>query len=448
MSAGPMPPGPRGSWLFGATNFLREQPLDLLTNWARQYGDVVSWRTFHVRIYLLNHPDDIETVLVSRSRSFGKGRLLRANRSLFGNGLLTSEGEFWLRQRRLSQPAFHRERVAACGRTMVARAEEMFNCWRDGEVRDIHHDMMRVTLAIAAEALFGASVEQEADRVATALDILMDMNASSRRLFSLLRRLPTAANRRFSRAISELDSIIYGIIGKRRAAGANGIGIGNDLLSILLNAQDEDGSRMTDRQLRDESLTLLLASHETSAVALSWTAYLLAQHPAVEELLHAELDAVLGGRSPTFEDLPRLRYTDQIVRESLRLYPPVWRMGRIAKEDVAIRSYRIPKGASVLVSQWVVHRDASYFTDPERFDPGRWTEDLARSLPRFAYFPFGGGPRICIGSSFALQELALLLAVISQRFRMRLAGPEPILPAPSITLRPKDGMRLIVSRRS
>lgn len=443
-----MPPGPRGSWLFGATNFLRDQPLDLLTNWARRYGDVVSWRTFHIRIYLLNHPDDIETVLVSRSRSFGKGRLLQANRALFGNGLLTSEGEFWLRQRRLTQPAFHRERVAACGGTMVARAVEMLSRWRDGEVRDIHHDMMRVTLAIAAEALFGASVEQEADRVAAALDILMDMNASSRRLFSLLRRLPTAANRRFSSAISELDSIIYGIIGKRRAAGANGIGIGNDLLSILLNAQDEDGSRMTDRQLRDESLTLLLASHETTAVALSWTAYLLAQYPAVEELLHAELDAVLGGRPPTVEDLPRLRYTDQIVRESLRLYPPVWRMGRIAQEDVAIRGYRIPKGASVLVSQWVVHRDARYFTEPERFDPGRWTEDLARSLPRFAYFPFGGGPRICIGNSFALQELALLLAVITQRFRLRLAGPEPTLPAPSITLRPKDGMRLIVSHRS
>jgi cytochrome P450 len=443
-----MPPGPRGSWLLGATNFLREPPLDLLTNWARQYGDVVSWRTFHIRIYLLNHPDDIETVLVSRSRSFGKGRLLQANRALFGNGLLTSEGEFWLRQRRLTQPAFHRERVAACGGTMVARAVEMLNRWRDGEVRDIHQDMMRVTLAIAAESLFGASVEQEADRVAAALDILMDMNASSRRLFSLLRRLPTAGNRRLSRVIRELDSIIYGIIAKRRAAGANGIGIGDDFLSILLNAQDEDGSRMTDRQLRDESLTLLLASHETTAVALSWTAYLLAQHPAVEELLHAELDAVLGGRTPTFEDLPRLRYTDQIVRESLRLYPPVWRMGRIAKEDVAIRGYRIPKGASVLVSQWVVHRDANYFTEPERFNPARWTEDLARSLPRFAYFPFGGGPRICIGSNFALQELALLLAVISQRYCLRLAGPEPILPAPSITLRPRDGMRLIVSRRS
>jgi cytochrome P450 len=443
-----MPPGPRGSWLFGATNFLRDQPLDLLTNWARQYGDVVSWRTFHIRIYLLNLPDDIETVLVSRSRSFGKGRLLQANRALFGNGLLTSEGEFWLRQRRLTQPAFHRERVAACGGTMVARATEMLSRWRDGEVRDIHRDMMRVTLAIAAESLFGASVEQEADRVGAALNILMEMNASSRRLFSLLRRLPTAANHRLSRAIGELDGIIYGIIAQRRAAGANGNGIGDDLLSILLNAQDEDGSRMTDRQLRDESLTLLLASHETTAVALSWTAYLLAQHPAVEELLHAELDAVLGGRPPTVEDLHRLRYTEQIVRESLRLYPPVWRMGRIAKEDVEIHGYRIAKGASVLVSQWVVQRDARYFTDPERFDPGRWTEDLARSLPRFAYFPFGGGPRMCIGSNFALQEMALVLAVIAQHFRLRLAGHEPILPAPSITLRPRGGMRLIVSRRS
>jgi cytochrome P450 len=429
--------------LFGITPLRQGRPLDVLAGWARKYGDIVSWRTFYIRIYLLNHPDDIETVLLTRSRGFLKGRGLQANRELFGNGLLTSEGDLWLRQRRLMQPAFRRERVAAYAPAIIARSAGMLDRWKDGETRDVHRDFMRLALEIVARTLFGVSIEQQTNQVDAALNVLVEENTSPRRLFPLVRRLPTAANRRYSRAVGVLDRIVYGIIAQSRARReAHG-----GLLSGLLNAQDEDGARMTDRQLRDECITLLLAGHETTAIALSWTVYLLAQNPAVQERLHAETAAVLGARPPCAEDVPRLAYAERILRESLRLYPPAWLMPRIAAEECEIRGYRIPKGASVLVSQWIVHRDPRFFPDPERFDPDRWTEEFARSLPRFAYFPFGGGPRICIGNHFALLEATLILAAIAQRFRLRLASATPVEPLASITLRPKGGVQVTLGDR-
>ena len=419
-------------------------PIDAVTNWARQYGDVVSWRTAHVRIYLLSDPADIETVLVTRNRSFIKGRGLQANRKLFGNGLLTSEGELWLRQRRLIQPAFQRERVAGAAPAMVSCAAGMLDGWRDGDTRDVHRDLMRLSLEIAGRTLFGVSLESQADHVEGALALLVDAGQSMRRLFPFLRYLPTAANRSYARAVRDLDRVVYGIIERRRSdPGASQ----DDLLSRLIRARYEDGSGMTDRQLRDEAITLLLAGHVTTAIALSWTAYLLAQHPEIQERMHAELDAVLAGRLPTVEDLPHLPYTERVVRESLRLYPPAWIMPRIAIEDCEIHGYRIRKGASVLVSQWIVHRNPRFYADPLRFDPDRWTEQFARSLPHFAYFPFGAGPRICIGNSFALMEASLILAAMGQRFRLRPANSAPVEPLAAITLRPKGGVWLILTRR-
>jgi cytochrome P450 len=414
-----------------------------LTAISREYGDIVTMSFYKFRVYYVSHPDYIEEVLVNQARKFIKGRILRANKALFGNGLLTSEGDFWLRQRRLAQPAFHRARIAAYGETMVRFTERLIEGWRDGETRDIHAEMMRLTLQIVAKTLFDAEVDGDAQQVGHALEAIMDFNTDFRRLILTPAWLPTLRNVRAALAIRRLNKIIYRIIDQRRAAG----GDAGDLLSMLLHAQDEDGSRMTDRQLRDEVITLFLAGHETTALALSWTWWLLAQNPRAEAKLHAELDAVLAGGSPTLEDLPKLRYTDHVISESMRLYPPAWGMARLAIEDAEIGGYRIPKGSGVSLSQWVVHRDARWFESPQEFRPERWEGDLLKRLPRFAYFPFGGGPRQCIGNTFALMEVALLLATIAQKFRVRLVPNHKVEPVASITLRPRHGIRVTLEAR-
>ncbi len=437
-----LPPGPKSRFLIGNFPFGSRDLLGLITSWARQYGDIFYYRAFHFRVYFLNHPDYIEYVLVTHNRNFIKGRGLQANRRLFGNGLLTSEGDFWLRQRRLAQPAFHRDRIAAYGEVMVAYTERMLSTWQDGERRDIHQDMMRLTLEIVAKALFDADVAARVDEVSSALEVLMQENSGGRMLLPLLRRLPTPGNLRYGRAVERLDRIIYDIIRQRRASGRDA----GDLLSMLLHAQDEDGSRMTDRQLRDEAMTLILAGHETTAIALSWTWYLLAQHPEVEAKLLAELCQVLGGRSPRVQDLPRLPYTEMVVKESMRLYPPAYAMARIALEDCEMGGYRVHAKASLVMSQWVMHRDPRYYEEPERFNPERWVNGLEKRLPKFAYFPFGGGPRLCIGAPFAMME-AVLLATIAPRFRLSLAPDHPVEILPTITLRPKHGIHVVLHRR-
>jgi cytochrome P450 len=438
-----LPPGPKRRFLIGNFPFGTRDPLGLLTSWARQYGDIFYYRALHFRVYFLNHPDYIESVLVTNSRNFIKGRGLQANRRVFGNGLLTSEGDFWLRQRRLAQPAFHRDRIAAYGGVMVAYAERMLGAWREGETRDVHQDMMRLTLEIVAKALFNAEVAGEVEEVGAALEVLMEQNSGGRMLLPLLRSLPTPGNLRYRRAVRRLDEIVYAIIRKRRASDHDA----GDLLSMLLDAQDEDGSRMTDRQLRDEALTLILAGHETTAISLSWTWYLLAQHPEVEANLWRELDEVLGGRAPSVDDLPRLPYTEMVVKESMRLYPPAYAMARMARQDCEIAGYRVHAGSSLVMSQWVMHRDPRYYQEPETFNPDRWAGDLAKRLPKFAYFPFGGGPRLCIGAPFAMMETVLLLATIAQRYRLSLAPGHPVEPLPTITLRPKYGIKVVLHGR-
>ena len=432
-----LPPGPSASRADSFKTYSRD-PLAFLTAITRDYGDIVTMRFYKFRVFYVSHPDYIEEVLVNQARKFIKGRILRANKGLFGNGLLTSEGDFWLRQRRLAQPAFHRARIAAYGETMVRFTERLIAGWRDGETRDVHAEMMRLTLQIVAKTLFDADVDGEAQQVGHALEAIMDFNSDFRRLILTSSWLPTLRNIRAALAIRRLNKIIYRIIDQRRAAG----GDAGDLLSMLLHAQDEDGSRMTDRQLRDEVITLFLAGHETTALALSWTWWLLAQNPQAEAKLHAELDAVLAGRSPTLEDLPKLRYTEHVISESMRQYPPAWGMARLAIEDAQIGGYRIPKGSGVSLSQWVVHRDPRWYEAPEEFRPERWEDDLLKRLPRFAYFPFGGGPRQCIGNSFAMMEAELLLAAIAQKFRLRLVPDQKVEPVASITLRPRHGIRM------
>ncbi len=427
-------------WSFGPLN---NNPLEYFTKIARDYGDIAGLRVLNFKTIFINHPDLIEEVLVTNARKYSKGKVLRANRHVFGEGLLTSEGEFWLRQRRLAQPAFHRARIASYAATMVDYTQRMLQSWHDGEERDAHQEMMRLTLRIVGKTLFDADVERDAQEVGKSMELLLEVGADFRRTIFVPHWLPTPANLRVKREVAQIEKILYRIIAERRASGRDA----GDLLSMLLHAQDEDGSRMTDRQLRDETITLFLAGHETTASTLSWTWWLLAQNPAVEAKLHAELDTVLGDRPPTVEDLPKLVYTEHVITESLRLYPAAWGLARLVVEDHEIAGYPVTKGMGVAMAQWVVHRDPRWYDAPEEFRPERWNDDLLKRLPRFAYFPFGGGPRQCIGNTFAVMEATLILATIARKFRLRLVANQPVVPLASITLRPRHGVRVKLESR-
>jgi cytochrome P450 len=440
-----LPPGPQGHLFVGSLPEFRRDILGFLAACARDYGDVVPIRVAKRRLILLSHPDLIEEVLTARARHTTKTAILQMLRPVLGDGLLLSEGDSWLRQRRLLQPAFHRQRIAAYGDVMAGYAERGMADWRDGQTRDVHVDMMAITQGIVAKTLFDADVSDDAYDVGHALHVLMqDFSRRRTALFALPRFVPTPARRRARAAVERLDRIVYAIIAARRASGEDR----GDLLSILLAARDaDDGSRMTDRQVRDEIMTLFLAGHETTAVSLSWTWYLLAQHPEVEATLAAELRSVLGGRRPTVADLPQLRYAEMVVMESMRLYPPAFTITRRVAEACEVGGHRIEAETTLVMSQWIVQRDARWFDAPEAFRPERWENDLAKRLPRYAYFPFGGGPRLCIGNTFAMMEATLLLATIAQRFRFRLAPGASVKPMLSVTLRPAEGIHMTVSAR-
>ncbi|HVR39026.1 MAG TPA: cytochrome P450 [Thermoanaerobaculia bacterium] len=435
------PPGPKPWNPFANMRAMQRDSVAFLSRVAAEYGDASSFRFGPQRVYFFNHPDLIRDVLVTHNKSFQKGRALQQAKIALGEGLLTSEGEFHKRQRRLAQPAFHRDRINRYGEVMVEHALRTRERWRDGEEFDAHHEMMRLTLSVVAKTLFDADVNKEAEDIGRALTELMELfPLLFNPLAILLRAIPFVSIRRHVKSIGRLDAVIYRIIEERRASAEDR----GDLLSMLLLAQDEegDGGGMTDQQLRDEVLTLFLAGHETTANALSWTLYLLAQHPEVERELHRELDEILGDRAPAPADYPRLPYTEMVLAESMRLFPPAWAVGRLALEDVDIGEWRVPRGALVLVSQWTTHRDARFWPDPEHFDPMRFTADAKASRPKLAYFPFGAGARICIGESFAWMEGVLILAVLAQRWRFELVNREPVKPLPLITLRPKGGIAM------
>ena len=433
------PPGPEPHFLIGNFPLGRPDPLAVFTGWAREFGDIFYYRAGWIHVYFLNSPELIESVLVTNQQNFRKDRVIQNSRWFLGQGLLTSEGGEWLRQRRLSQPAFHRERLALYARIINACAEEMLDSWKDGENRDVHQEMMQLTLRVVAKVLFSVDVKNESKEVAAALNLLMKHSSGARMLLPpWVRYLPLPFLIRVRRAVRQLDEVVYRIIReRRRSENDNG-----DLLSMLMSARDEDGSRMTDRQLRDEVMTFLLAGHETTALSLSWAWFLLSENPEAENKLHHELARVLDGKNPSFEDLSRLCYTEAVVKESVRLYPPAWSLARTAAEDFEIGGYLVPAGSNVVMSQWIMHRDPRFFPSPEQFDPGRWFEEHTQRLPRFAYFPFGGGPRYCVGASFAMMEATLLLAAIAQRFRLRMVPGHKVVPVPSITLRPKYGIKM------
>jgi cytochrome P450 len=446
MAASLLPPGPNGKFLTGNIGELRQDTLALFTRCAREYGDVASIRIGLTRVFMVSHPRLIEEVLINNAKNFTKHFGIRMLRPTLGNGLLTSEGEFWLRQRRLIQPSFSRERILTYAPAMVEFADRLGNTWRDGETRDVHADMTRLTLEIIARTMFGADVSDQAVAVGEAVAALAA--ALVRRFQSVLRLpavFPTPGNLRRRRFSRRIDAILYDIIRKRRASKQPG----DDLLGILIRVCDQDdGGSMTDQQLRDEAITLFLAGHDTTALTLTWGLYLLARHPEVARVLEQELDEVLGGRAPTAADLPRLRYTDMVIREVMRLYPSAYVVGREAISPCELGGYRVPAGGTLLMSQWAVHRDPRWYAEPGRFLPARWADGLERRLPKCAYFPFGGGPRVCIGNHFAQMEAVLVLASLARCWRVTVpAGEAPVAPKPQITLRPASPVRLTLDRR-
>jgi cytochrome P450 len=418
----------------------RRDVLGFLQHAKHTCGDVVEFRLGPERTVLMTHPDHVQDILVTHHRQFVKGRRGDVSKQFLGEGLLNSEGATHRRQRRLSQPAFHRQRLNTYATVMTAHSARLCEQWRDGSTLDIAQSMMQLTLGIAGKTLFNTDVEAESLAIGNAISELLTYSTrASLPLAKLMFKLPLPSVRRVRDAQQFLDDTIYRIIRERREQNTDC----GDLLSMLLLAQDEmeDGARMTDKQVHDEALTLLLAGHETTAVALTWTWYLLSQHPAVEAKMHDELDTVLGGRLPTLDDLDRLTYTRMVLSESLRLYPPAWLMTRRNLEAYDLGAYTLPARTFILISPYLTQRDPRFFEEPERFQPERWSSASSRG-PKFAYFPFGGGPRQCIGEGFAWMEGVLVLATLGQRWHMQLVPGHPVGVKPLVTLRPQAGMRM------
>ena len=444
---GVMPPGPRGDFLLGSLRRVQHEPLELLREGFREYGDVVRYRFGNTRAFLLAHPDHIRHVLHDNHRNYDKNNVDYAMlRRLLGNGLLTSDGAFWLRQRRLMAPMFHRQRVAGFCNLMVNSTLEMFDLWEElaliGEPLDIADEMARLTLKIVAKALFSADVSDDAGAIGAALtEVNRQLGEFS--LLDMLWMIPTPRKRRFHAAVRALDQVVGKIIDERRRSAYRN----QDLLSMLLEAVDEETDKgMTPRQVRDEVLTLLLAGHETTANALAWTWYLLAQNPAAADKLHQEVVGVLGRRAPDGLDLPQLPYTRMVVEESMRLYPPAWAISRNAIGDDEIGGYHVRRKTNLIICSFITHRHPEFWEEPERFDPERFSPARSEGRPNFAYLPFGGGPRICIGNSFAMTEAQLVVATVAQRYRLRLVPGHPVELHPLVTLRPRHGMRMTVHR--
>ncbi len=430
---------------------MRRDPIGSLLTVARDFGDIAYIRLGPFDVYLVSHPDDVRDVLVTRNHAFMKGRGLQEAKRVLGEGLLTSEGDHHRRQRRLIQPIFHHSRIDEYGSVMVEEAMRLSDRWHDGEHLDINAEMTRLTLLIVGRTLFDASLEGDAAGVGRALgQILRMFERVSNPLGALLDRLPLPSTRRFQRAQRDLDSVIERMIAERRDSVSRGEPPGRDVLSLLIAAQDEETrAGMTDRQIRDEAMTLFLAGHETTAQLMTWTWYLLSRSRQAEAALHDEIDNVLDGRPPSTKDLPNLPFVEMVLTEAMRLYPPAYVLGRIALEDVTIKGYTIPAGATVLMSPFVVHHDPRWFPEPFRFDPSRWDRSGggANERPRGAFFPFGGGPRLCIGEAFAWMEAKLLLATLAQGWKVRVDAERPVDLQPMVTLRPKGGMPAIVMRR-
>jgi cytochrome P450 len=440
------PPGPRGLPFIGAARSFAQDPLSFLIGIAEQYGDIANFRLGSLNVFFVRHPDYIREVLITQRTSFTMSPLRAKLNALVGEGLFTSRGDLHARQRRLIQPVFRKSRIEAHAGQMVELSQRMREQWRSGAEIDITDEMMKLTMLIAARALFEHDIENDADAVSRNVGTVLEFfTRLSSPLLKLSLNLPLPSSLRFKRAVRELDKVIYRIIERRRGSQ----GTGNDLLTLLMLAKDDKTNvQMTEKQLRDEIMTLLIAGHETTANLLSWSLWLLAQRPEADVRLHAEAKALLAGRAGfAAADCDRMGYARMVILEALRLYPPGWFIGRAAQTDVRLGDYAVPKGTVVLMSQYVMHRDARFFEEPESFKPERWEGDFHERLPRGAYFPFSAGDRHCIGEGFAWQEALLILATLIERWKFELVPGQHIRPRPSITLRPDGPIRMIVRPR-
>ncbi|MFQ3648273.1 MAG: cytochrome P450 [Anaerolineae bacterium] len=445
MTATVTPPTLPGRFLLGSAPEFQRDTLHLLLE-SRKLGEFVRMYYGPFRLYILNTPDLAHEVLVEKAASFYKTTLLKTVlEPVVGAGLFTNDGDSWRQQRRLAQPAFHSKRIAAYADVMVQFAHELAERWHDQQTLDVEHEMAGVTMQIVSKTLFDAHVTQEDTTGQAVATVLRLADQRFNRIVQVPDWLPTPENRRMKAAIQHLDALIQGFINERRATGEDK----GDLLSMMIAAtDDENGARMSDKQLRDEVMTVFGAGHETTAVTLTWAFYVLSQHPEVEAKLHAELDTVLGGRLPTFEDLPKLTYTEKVIKETMRLYPPAWSVTREPIVPVRLADkYDLKKGETLMVNIYGIHRDERYFPDPLRFDPERWTPENEKKMHRYQYFPFGAGPRVCIGNSFAMMEARLVLATLAQRFRLTLAPEQIVKPQRVFTLRPRYGMKMIAHVR-
>jgi len=432
-----LPPGPNGTLFGGNVRQFRAGLLNFLLETARDYGPLASFRIGPRRVFLASGHELIEQVLVTDAKHYIKHFGARAFKPVLGNGLVTSEGAFWHRQRKIIQPAFHKARVQSYAPVMAALTDQTLESWTPSKSVRIDEEFENLTSKIALKTLFDLDDAGDRERFSDTLKLAFDlMNARLRRVFKLPLWVPTPANRRLQSAVGELDRTMEGFIASGRSRQCPG----DDLLSRLLFAQHEDGTRMSDRQLRDEAMTLYLAGHETTALTLAWSWYLLSQNPNVENKLVSEWQHVLGGATPTADHLHRLPYTAAVIAESMRLFPPVYVIGREATADLELGGFLVKRGYTVLMSQWVNHRDPKYFPEPEEFRPERWENGLAKRIPKFAYYPFGGGQRICVGNTFALMETAIVLAAVGQRYRFTLDPDAAIGIKPQITLLPANGI--------
>jgi cytochrome P450 len=437
-------PGPRGLPFLGNSLEFRKDLLGFLSRCAREYGDISGFRLFHIPCCLLNHPDWIEQALVHHAARTHKSWDFKYLKKLLGNGLLTSEGSTWKWERHLIQPAFQAQRVKDYAAIMLEKTEKTISQWKENYAYNLQSELSRLTLEIVTTSLFGLDFSPHVQLVSETLEIFM---AAFEKMFTgwlpLPFSFPTPAHLRLNKKIRDLDQIFQLKIRDCR----NQKGNGNDVIDRLTQARDPEGNLLSDIQIRDELMTLIMAGHETTALALSWTLMLIAQHPAVEEDLLREIKSVLGDRSPGISDLPNLPLVQRVLDEGMRLYPPAWGLGREALEDLEIGGYLLPKGTQILLLQFLIQRDPRFFPEPLKFDPTRWIPDKRRSIPQFAYFPFGGGPRTCIGKHFALQEASLILTKIIQCFHLQWIPNQVIELQPSVTLRPRNGIWVKFFRR-
>jgi cytochrome P450 len=439
-----LPPTPDEGLFGGHVFYYHGNPLPFLVRNMQQFGAISHFRLFKYHFFQVNDPELVGQVLVKQASKFHKSVIYKKVLSEYlGNGLLISDGDFWKRQRKLAQPAFHTQRIQAYADIMVDNTLALRNQWQAGQVVDVAHDMMQLTLFIVAKTLFDTDVHQEVDRVGDAMNVMLhSVIDKTRRIIRLPEWIPTPQRFRKQQSIDTLHTIIMDIINQRRQSGEDR----GDLLSMFLMAEDEDGNQMTDAQVKDEALTMFLAGHETTANALAWTFYLLSQHPKIDTRVYQEIRDVLGDRAPTLADLKDLPYTLMVLKEAMRLYPPAWGMGRAAIEDVQIGGYTLPEKWGVMVIPYAIHRNPAIWENPEDFNPERFSSENEKHIPKHAYLPFGGGPRICIGNSFAMMEAHLVLATLLQRYQLELVQAH-VEPEPLVTLRPKGGLKMRVITR-